>query len=423
MRNHKLNKKKQTFFKRHKLLKASSLLLAVLIIILIVLNVVGKLQRDAFQNGLNSFYDTAGLNNTGPQGEIIRSEPVTVSLQNGTGQRVLYRTQRADGSNTFTSGMIYTPSAPSASPRPIMAWAHGTLGMGDSCAPSRQKDPIGNTGMGWVDAMMARGWVVTATDYAGFGTPGIEAYLVGQSEAHDVLNSVRAAKNLPGTNVGNSYAIWGHSQGGHSALFSARLASSYMPEYQLVGTAASAPAAQLESLLTQQLDTAVSWLIGPEVIISWPDNFPGLSPDQVLTKPGAKNYQATAEACIKDVALGGIIRAKIGQKFFTQSLMTLPEWKSVITKETAPVLSPSQPLLVAESLTDQVVLPNTTAQYIQRACQGGSNLTSLWLNNVGHIALQGVVAPSVMNWLGDRFAGRSTAPTCNQPLPITPASN
>ena len=73
MRNHKLNKKKQTFFKRHKLLKASSLLLAVLIIILIVLNVVGKLQQDAFQNGLNSFYDTAGLNNIGPQGEIIRS--------------------------------------------------------------------------------------------------------------------------------------------------------------------------------------------------------------------------------------------------------------------------------------------------------------------------------------------------------------
>ncbi|MSR68669.1 hypothetical protein EXS66_02695 [Candidatus Saccharibacteria bacterium] len=423
MRNNKPNKKKPTFFKRHKLLKTSLLLLAALIIILIVLNIVGKLQQDAFQNGLNSFYDTAGLNSTGPQGEIIRSEPVTVSLQNGTGRRVLYRTQRADGSNTFTSGMIYVPSAPSSAPRPVMAWAHGTLGMGDSCAPSRRKDPIVGTGMSWVDAMLARGWVVAATDYAGLGTPGVEAYLVGQSEAHDVLNSVRAAKNLPGTNAGNSYAIWGHSQGGHSALFSASLAPSYMPEYQLVGTAASAPAAQLESLLTQQFDTAVSWLIGPEVVVSWPDNFAGLNPDQVLSTPGAKNYQATAEACINDVALAGIIRAKIGQKFFTQSLMTLPEWKSVIAKETAPVLSPAQPLFVAESLTDQVVLPNTTAQYIQRACQGGSNLTSLWLNNVGHIALQGVVAPSVTNWLGDRFAGRVTAPTCNQPLPITPATN
>ena len=157
--------------------------------------------------------------------------------------------------------------------------------------------------------------------------------------------------------------------------------------------------------------------------MSWPDNFAGLSPNQVLTTPGAKNYRATAEACIKDAALGGIIRAKIGQKFFTQALLTLPEWKSVITKETAPVLSPTQPLFVAESLTDQVVLPNTTAQYIQRACNAGSDLTSLWLTNVSHIKLQTVISPSVINWLGDRFAGRSTAPTCNQPLPITPASN
>ncbi len=423
MRNDDPNKKMQTFFKRHKLLKTSLLLLAGLMIILIVVNVVGKLQQDAFQNGLNSFYDTAGLDPVGPQGEIIRSEPVTVSLQNGTGQRVLYRTQRADGSNTFTSGMVYVPSAPSSVPRPVMAWAHGTLGMGDSCAPSRKKDPIGDNGMSWVDAMLARGWVVTATDYAGLGTPGIEAYLVGRAEAHDVLNSVRAAKNLPDTNAGNSYAIWGHSQGGHATLFSASLASEYLPEYQLVGSVASAPAAELESLLTQQIDTAVSWLIGPEVVISWPDNYDGLDYTQVLLKPGLNNYKAIAEACIEDAALGGIIRTKLGQKFFTPSLITLPNWKNIIAEQTAPVLKPSQPLMVAESLTDKVVLPNTTAQYIQRACNAGSDLTSLWLTNVSHIKLQTVISPSVINWLGDRFTGRSTAPTCNQPLPITPASN
>jgi Secretory lipase len=79
-------------------------------------------------------------------------------------------------------------------------------------------------------------------------------------------------------------------------------------------------------------------------------------------------------------------------------------------------------LLVAESLTDQVVLPNTTALYIQRACAAGSDLTSLWLTNVGHIQLSTTIAPAVVNWLGDRFEGRPTAPTCNQPLPIAPAS-
>ena len=91
--------------------------------------------------------------------------------------------------------------------------------------------------------------------------------------------------------------------------------------------------------------------------------------------------------------------------------------------QTAPVLAPSQPLLVAVSLGDQVVLPDTTALYIKRACAAGSDLTSLWLAGIGHIELSSTIAPAVVNWLGDRFAGRPTAPTCNQPLPIAPAAS
>jgi len=77
--------------------------------------------------------------------------------------------------------------------------------------------------------------------------------------------------------------------------------------------------------------------------------------------------------------------------------------------------------LVAESLTDDVVLPNTTAQYIQRACNANSNIASLWLTNVGHIQLQTVISPDVINWIGDRFAGKVNVSNCNQPLPIAPA--
>jgi hypothetical protein len=36
-----------------------------------------------------------------------------------------------------------------------------------------------------------------ATDYPGLGTPGVHAYLMGESEGRAVLDSVRAARNLP----------------------------------------------------------------------------------------------------------------------------------------------------------------------------------------------------------------------------------
>ena len=193
-------------------------LIAILILCLLAIAIFlifNNLQARRFQSNLNNFYNTTDIPLQGPLGELIRSEPVATDLQNGSANRIIYRTQKKDGTITFSSGMIYIPSKAAASPRPIMAWAHGTIGMGDSCAPSRQKVPNVNNGITWVDSMLEKGWVVTATDYAGLGTPGTEAYLVGQAEANDVLNSVRAAKNFNGSDAGNDYAVWGHSQGGH----------------------------------------------------------------------------------------------------------------------------------------------------------------------------------------------------------------
>lgn len=411
---------KRSFYQRHKALVVFGILFLVLIVSLIGWMIVGSLQASQFQSSLDSFYNTDNLNTAGPVGEVMRTEPITgSSVEGGTAERIIYRTQKADGTPTFSSAMVFVPNTPSDGPRQVVAWAHGTLGMGDQCAPSRTVDPVAK--ISWINSMLSKGWVVVATDYAGLGTPGTEAYLIGQAEAHDVLNSVRAVRNIASAQAGNRFAVWGHSQGGHSALFTAYLVNSYAPELSLVGTVASAPAAELVPLMSQQYTQPVSWVIGPEVAISWPANYPELSIDDVLTPPALNNYQKVAQDCIEEAALIGIVRGKLGQQFFTTNLADIPSWKAVMQAQNAPTLQPNQPLMVAESLTDTVVLPNTTALYIQRACQAGSNLSSLWLTNVNHIQLQTVISPSVINWIGDRFAGRPNSSSCAQPLPITPA--
>ena len=91
--------------------------------------------------------------------------------------------------------------------------------------------------------MLRAGFVVTATDYSGLGTPGVERYLIGADEARDVLNSVRAARALTATGAGTRVAVYGHSQGGHAALWTGDVAPTYAPEFQIVGVAAAAPAA------------------------------------------------------------------------------------------------------------------------------------------------------------------------------------
>lgn len=411
--------KKESFLHRHRLFVIIISIASAAIVALVGLFIYQKYQNNKYQNSIASFYDTSTLNPDGPVGELMRSEPLNVSVPNGTGMRILYRTQRTDGSKTFSSGMVFIPSTQTAQ-RPIVAWAHGTIGMGAQCAPSRLENPISN--IDWISLMMQRGWVVSATDYAGLGTPGIEGYLVGGDESNDVLNSVRAARQIPIANTGNTFAVWGHSQGGHSALFTANSVESYAPELRLVGTVASAPAAELGALLKEQYNTPIDWVIGPEAVISWPASYPQLNRSEILTSAGERNYQQIANQCINTAAIEGIIRTKLNQEFFSTNLSTVPSWYAVVAAQTAPVLKNSQPVFVAESLSDQVVLPNTTALYIQRSCRAGSNLTSLWLNDVGHIALQQVIGPAVVNWIGDRFSNQPTSSTCNQPLPIQPAS-
>lgn len=373
------------------------------------------------QHNLAPFYNTSGLSLAGPIGQVVRSEPLGVGVQNGSAERIIYRTQRADGTVTFASGMVFIPNSSRAGlPRPVVAWAHGTVGMGDQCAPSRIAKPTGN--IAWVSDMLAKGWVVTATDYAGLGTPGTEGYLVGGDEARDVLNSVRAARGIPAAQAGNRFAVWGHSQGGHSALLTAAHAAGYAPELHLVGTVASAPAAELVPLLSETNGTTLDWVIGPEVLKSWPSIYPGLNVRSVTTNQGYNNYQRIADQCVNQSTLGAITRTKFKQKFFNTNLVQVPAWRAAAANQTAPVLQSGQPLMVAESLDDKVVLPNTTALYMKNACAAHSNLTTLWLTGVGHIQLAGVISPQVIGWIGDRFAGLPAANNCDRALPIPPAS-
>jgi hypothetical protein len=380
-----------------------------------------RMSAAAFERRIAPFYDTTGLDPSGEPGTIVRQERFDAGNDVGSAYRVLYRSRTADGTPTFASGMVFVPDASAPTPRPVLAWAHGTLGMGDSCAPSRRQDPVGETGMAWVDLMLRQGWVVTATDYAGLGTPGVLGYLIGDAEANDVLYAVRAARDLPTAGAGDSFGVWGHSQGGHSALFSASQASTVVPEMRLVGTAATAPAAELRELLVDQQDTAVAWAIGPEVTVAWPTVDPSLRPDDILTAAARSSYRSIAEKCVTAGAIDGLVRNALGERFFTADFTANRPWMDEVATQTAPVLPPERPLFVGESTTDTVVLPKTTASYVARACAAGSDLTQVWLADVSHVQLQTVIAPTVVGWMADRFAGRPSSSNCGQPSPGTPA--
>ncbi len=384
----------------------------------------GNVRRaDKRQDALQPFYSPPSPLPAGRVGSIIRKESLGVNVpEGGQGFRILYRSESSNGSPVVSSGMVFVPAGkPPKGGWPVVAWAHPTVGLGRSCAPSRTSDPLSD--VTWLSDMLQRGWMVTATDYAGLGTPGTSAYLVGKSEANDVLNSVRAARNLEPGKASSRFALWGHSQGGHAVLFAANRARGYAPELKLVAAAAAAPAAELEALLAEQSGSAVNWVIGPELFVSWPVEYPSLNRKEVGSSAALNRYRKVAHECIGvPSSLEALALNKFDSGFFKKNPTSVPSWRSVTVKQTAPTLPASIPLFIAQGLKDQVVLPNTTALYAQRSCRAGSNLTVAWMGGVSHNKAASTSGPFVASWLFDRFAGRPNLNTCDQPLPIAPST-
>src|SRR3954471_3580463 len=170
--------------------------------------------------------------------------------QASSNRLVLYRSTGVDGRPIAVSGTVSLPKG--KAPKggwPVITWAHGTTGIADQCAPSRDTasnpDHLLNAYVyPELNAWLKAGYAVVRTDYEGLGTPGVHPYLNGRSEGRSVLDVVRAARKLS-PSLSKRYVIAGHSQGGQAALFAARLAPKYAGGLQLRGTLAYAPVSHL----------------------------------------------------------------------------------------------------------------------------------------------------------------------------------
>ena len=162
---------------------------------------------------LTRFYDPPPLGGRLP-GTLIRSEPFNgYSLPPGAhAVRILYVSRARDGAPDAASGVVLIPAgSPPRSGWPVIAWAHGTSGVARMCAPSLMKDvEYGSEGL---MPMVAAGFAVIATDYAGLGTPGPHQYDDKIPQANDVVYSVPAARAAV-PSLGRRWVAVGHSQGG-----------------------------------------------------------------------------------------------------------------------------------------------------------------------------------------------------------------
>ena len=164
-----------------------------------------------------------------------------------------YKMLGVNNKEVFATALVFTPPASVMQPTngwPIVVWAHGTTGVADKCAPSRQ-------GLGGnevlLKALLASGYVVVAPDYEGLGEPSEQdahPFLNVKSEAYSITDAVVATRayltSLNKKTNGQWLAV-GHSQGGQAVLGAAQYASRAKLDYK--GTVAVAPASNLALIL------------------------------------------------------------------------------------------------------------------------------------------------------------------------------
>jgi hypothetical protein len=345
----------------------------------------------------------------GRPGEVIRSRPI-VAPPGAQAWRVLYHSRNLAGDDIAVSGVVVAPdgTAPKGN-RPVVAWAHGTTGIADGCAPSHAGDAASR--IPWVGDFLAAGYVVAATDYEGLGTPGIHPYLVGESEARGLLDAARAARALP-TGAGRKVAVAGHSQGGHATLFAGEIAAQYAPELSVRGVAPGAPVADVDAFLAHTVEhhgTAGFLVLGAA---GYRAAYPDLASEPLLASEAAPRADLAVTGCAPEVIEE--FADDDPRIVFGRDPRTVPAWARRLRENTAGRRRSAPPVFLWQGAADDLTPAADADRYVARACARGTTVQYGVYANADHATVIDAAHDDVLAFLASRFAGKQPVDDCGR---------
>ncbi|MEA2346680.1 MAG: hypothetical protein QOG62_467 [Thermoleophilaceae bacterium] len=376
-----------------------------------------------------AFYNPPAKLGGGGNGSLIWAREIRAP-KGADAWKVLYRSTLQTGKRIAVSGIVVAPEgkAPNGG-RPVVAWAHGTVGGGRPCAPSAAPNPARalvdyftfespfklDVGVPALPRLLKAGYVVAATDYQGLGTPGTHQYVVADTEIRNIFDSVKAAQGLP-TGAGKKMAVLGWSQGGGASLFAGQ-DPGYGKPLKVVGVAALAPAADVGPQAAGQVPAGPVSNRSPWQSSGLQINlfrgmhaaYPELDLAQVLSPTGLQAEPGLKVECIEHFV-------DVLQNYPDPAVLfsgSIPaDWQRRLNENTAGNAPTVAPALVMQGTADTVINPNSTTNYVQRACQFGRPIQYSVYPNQTHQTIPFVARPEYLPWIADRFAGKPPPSNC-----------
>lgn len=352
---------------------------------------------------LTPFYDVPQPLPEGKPGDLIRSEsfddydlPLSVNVL-----RILYHSRSATGEDVASSGVVLFPAdkKPPAGGWPVIAWAHGSIGVARSCAPSLRRNLLHGP---FLSMYVNLGYAVVASDYTGLGTSFRNSFTDAPSNATDVIASIPAARAAV-PQLGSRWVVMGAAEGGLTALALAeRQGDNHDPSYLgalAISNLVGASEVVQDSAYRTSGIKIVSLIFGTKTV------FPKFQISDVLTGKGLELYQAVEQSCSDLGAVTDIPAVDAVKPGWDQN----NPLREYLDRSTPGRTRPTGPILV---ISGAQTAANSTSQSITRMCRTGDHVQWQQYPELDPGEVLGDSVRDQIAWIESRFAGRPAVSNC-----------
>ena len=371
-------------------------------------------RSDATRPEDDPFYAAPDGYEAAPPGTILKVRPVEVAMFGRVRQRVdawqlLYRTADLGG---YPQASVTTVLRPRDAEPVLLSYQCAIDGVASSCFPSYALRR-GSRAFGAVPQFefllvlhaLRRGWTISIPDHEGpdghWGSP--------QEPGFCTLDAIRAALSFEPLELNEStpVALWGYSGGGLATSWAAEMAPEYAPEIELVGAALGSPVGDPGSAFTR-LNATLHAALPTLVVAGLRRTYPEL--DRVIRQhvnEDGMRILDSVESMTTVRAVTKLARHDLDHYIDVPlaDLLALPEIVQVFLDIQPGRTAPTAPLLVIQSVHDQIIAVDDVDGQVDRYIEAGAHVTYLRDRLSEHLSLHPIGAPLTLDWLSDRFAG------------------
>lgn len=324
-------------------------------------------------------------------GVLVRQEAMegsAVLAEAAENIRIMYSsTEGLSGADrNVVSGTLYIPEGETpAGGWPLLVWSHGTVGIGDTCAPSYVGRGVRDSR--YLNPWLKKGYAIAASDYQGLGTPGTHPYMDARTMAFNNLDLIRAVQstNFP---LNDKVVIAGQSQGATGALASASYAESYAPDVEIGGIIATG----IPYFSYSVIWNLVSKSDPDEVSASLPLSLymlvfaEMLDPDFKLEAIVSEEAQSVVTEIDQSCVFDFIEATQNADLSSSNTFVSSPDFEliKVFSRTNLPALGIKVPVFTGSGTEDQITPITMQRQFIADACEAGANISAKIYKGANH---------------------------------------